>query len=544
MDRGRDELAVSRQLEDCRQLAADRGWTVTAEYVDNDRSATTGLERPQFERMLRDRPEQIVVWHTDRLVRVIRDLERVIDLAVNVHAVKAGHVDLSNPAGRAVARTVTAWSQYEGEQKALRQRAKNLQRARSGSMPTSGGRPFGYVVQDKRFVIDPTEADHFKRAVRQVLNGATLMSVVRDFNDRGVTTTVGVCDTCGHRAPANRGTCGHDGCTGTVRPNMWRPTTMRSMLTNPRYAAIVTYGGEQYPGDPSLAIITEDEHRHLVSLFNSPERKRPGRPNRYLLSGIALCAVCGHPVNGTVGSTRTKAPTYKCLNGFHFNRQADPINEHVTDVVLTALRHRAQAPWLYAHTPADGDTLRDLTEREQALTQRMDDMSTAYVDGALTMAQLTAATARAREALVDIQARREALARTDSLPDLLPDADVRAVWDDMDLDRQRAVIRDLCSPRIAPQGKGVRTFNPGTVTFDWRGRPPHVVVSCVHRPDVAVVRETNDDGTARGWAPVAMTYNPVTKTLMWEEPPADPCCIPSDADLEAAVELGRLHLCV
>ena len=32
-------LGVQRQVEDCRTLAADRGWPVGAEYVDNDISA-------------------------------------------------------------------------------------------------------------------------------------------------------------------------------------------------------------------------------------------------------------------------------------------------------------------------------------------------------------------------------------------------------------------------------------------------------------------------------------------------------------------------
>ncbi|MDQ0851439.1 DNA invertase Pin-like site-specific DNA recombinase [Arthrobacter sp. B3I9] len=32
-------LGVTRQLEDCRKLAADQGWTVGDEYVDNDVSS-------------------------------------------------------------------------------------------------------------------------------------------------------------------------------------------------------------------------------------------------------------------------------------------------------------------------------------------------------------------------------------------------------------------------------------------------------------------------------------------------------------------------
>jgi len=36
-------LGVTRQLEDCRKLAADRGWSVGDEYVDNDVSAFSDL---------------------------------------------------------------------------------------------------------------------------------------------------------------------------------------------------------------------------------------------------------------------------------------------------------------------------------------------------------------------------------------------------------------------------------------------------------------------------------------------------------------------
>ena len=39
-------MGVTRQLEDCRKLAADDGRTVGEEYVDNDISAYKGKPRP------------------------------------------------------------------------------------------------------------------------------------------------------------------------------------------------------------------------------------------------------------------------------------------------------------------------------------------------------------------------------------------------------------------------------------------------------------------------------------------------------------------
>ena len=41
---------MQRQLEDCRKLAAERGWTVAEEYIDNHISAFKGKDRPQYAR--------------------------------------------------------------------------------------------------------------------------------------------------------------------------------------------------------------------------------------------------------------------------------------------------------------------------------------------------------------------------------------------------------------------------------------------------------------------------------------------------------------
>src|SRR5690349_13464343 len=120
LDKTGEGLGVERQEQACRELCEHKGWEVREVFCDNDISATTGKRRPGFEALLASDPDVIVVWHIDRLVRLSRDLERVIDLGVNIHGVTAGHIDLSHPGGRAVAKTITAWAQYEGEQKAER----------------------------------------------------------------------------------------------------------------------------------------------------------------------------------------------------------------------------------------------------------------------------------------------------------------------------------------------------------------------------------------------------------------------------------------
>jgi len=160
-DRAGESLGVERQAEECRALAEHLGHEIEHVYIDNDLSATTGRTRPQFEAMLKAHPESIIVWHQDRLLRLTADLERVISLNVPVYTVTAGTLDLSTPAGRAVARTVAAWSTYEGEQKVLRQKSANTQRAASGTWQLSR-RPYGYEAigkgSERKAVIVPDEA--------------------------------------------------------------------------------------------------------------------------------------------------------------------------------------------------------------------------------------------------------------------------------------------------------------------------------------------------------------------------------------------------
>ena len=121
-------MAIARQLEDCRKLAADRGWSVTEEFIDNDVSASTIKKRPQYGRLLdavaAGRVDALVTWSADRLSRRPVEIESLIDL-VEAHgtalAMVSGDVDLSTPYGKAVARIFGAIARQEVEQKGARQ---------------------------------------------------------------------------------------------------------------------------------------------------------------------------------------------------------------------------------------------------------------------------------------------------------------------------------------------------------------------------------------------------------------------------------------
>lgn len=265
-DKYGNSLGVERQESECRAFAEQRGWNVASVFVDNDISATTGKHRPGFEALLASKPEAILCWHTDRLVRLSKDLERVIDLGVNIHAVQAGNIDLSTPAGRATAKTITAWAQYEGEQKAERQKASHRQRVLTGR-PWWPTRPFGFE-RNGAHIAD--EAKALRETYEFILTGGSLTAAARRLNEAGFTTPKG---------------------------NVWRAQGLKPILLNARNAGIYVYNDEEIGKAAWEPIVSEEVYRAVVKVLGAPERRtnfgKGGFGKREnLLTGIAVCGKC------------------------------------------------------------------------------------------------------------------------------------------------------------------------------------------------------------------------------------------------------------
>ena len=191
LDRDENKLAVDRQREECLALCKTKGWTDTVEYADNDTSASVG-PRPQYTQMLADIEagaiDAVVTYRLDRLHRQPRELERFIDLA-NLRRLKlatvTGDTDLGTEEGRMVARIMGAVDRAEVEKKSARQKLANKQRAKNGKPWVQ--RSFGY---DGNAIV-PNEAAAIRKACRALLNGATLWSIAKEWNAKGLTTSRG-----------------------------------------------------------------------------------------------------------------------------------------------------------------------------------------------------------------------------------------------------------------------------------------------------------------------------------------------------------------
>jgi DNA invertase Pin-like site-specific DNA recombinase len=142
------------QLEELRQFASDRGWTVVNEFVDRGVSGSKD-RRPALDRLMSDAKQRkfdaVLVWKLDRFARSLAHLVNAVAefeaLGVAFISLR-DNIDLTTPSGRLMFQIIGAMAEFERSLIQERVRA-GLQHARSKGKTL--GRPRADVdVEDLR----------------------------------------------------------------------------------------------------------------------------------------------------------------------------------------------------------------------------------------------------------------------------------------------------------------------------------------------------------------------------------------------------------
>ncbi|WP_158251642.1 recombinase family protein [Cryobacterium sp. M91] len=446
LDRDGAGAAVARQLTECRALAATQGLEIAHEYIDNDVSASKGT-RPGFQELLTaikaGTVSTIVVWHTDRLYRRVRDLVELVELAekhaLRILTVKAGDLDLNNAAGRMMAQILGAAARYEVEQKGARQVAANVQRANAGVWQFSN-RPYGYERVGGKVQIVEHEAVVLREAYESYLAGESYYSIVEAFNSRGTLTVTG-------------------------KP--WSITTLRARLRNPAYAGIREYKGEAVAEGDWEPIITRQKWDDYTRLRT--HRKTPhdwSNKTKYLLSGLALCAVCGgrmlaRPDYPRKGVDRPPRIAYACTDNWCTQRDQARLDALVESVIIA----RFSQPDVLALMRVDQDIAPQQAEA-LVLRRRWDDLAELVADGTMRPAAVREQVATIQGKLARIQAVIDSAHGGSTMTDLALAEDTANAWALLGLPQKRQVIASLMTVTVSKQ-KNTRVFDPEDVAIAW-----------------------------------------------------------------------------
>jgi site-specific DNA recombinase len=453
------EAGVRRQLEDGRQLAAARGWTVVAEFSDNDISAYNGKVRAGYRDLMagasRREFSRIVCYHTSRLWRSRPERAEAIgalaEAGVSVVAVKGPDLDLGSAYGRGLAGLMGEFDTLESEVKGERVARAALQRARDGR--ANGVCPYGWVrvyerdqrgeVTSWRDEVDEDAAAVVRDIVERLLAGDSLRAIRDDLNARGVPT------------PQGRGE--------------WRTSSVRKLALRPGNVADRTHHGKVIGPAAWPPIVDRDKHDRVTALLTDPGRvrSRDGARKHLLTYGIGECGVCGAVLRAVAKRRGERVfELYVCDDKGCVGRSRERVDELVSGVVVARL---AQPDALDLLGP-DEQEAAAATERAEGLRARLDLAADQYADGILDGRQLERITAKLRPQLeaAEREARQARAGAQLDVLDGLTGADAAAAWDWLEVGPRRAVLQVLgIRVSIMPtrQGPG---FVPSDVHIEWK----------------------------------------------------------------------------
>ncbi|MGO9386204.1 MAG: recombinase family protein [Mycobacterium sp.] len=448
-------LGVTRQVQDCRKLAADRGWTVGGEYVDNDVSAYSGKPRQHYERMLADLAagdrDGVIVYNLDRLHRRPVELEHFVTLCeragVRDVATVTADIDLGNDDGLFMARIFAAFAAKESGRKSARVRRKLLQNAEQG-LPHGSVRPFGY--EDDKITVREDEAAVVAQMVDRYLAGESLRALTVWLNDTQVAPAIAT---------------------------SWQTSAVRQILGSGRIAGLREHHGQVIGTAVWPAIITPAKRDRVLARMAARTVAKTRAPRTYLLSGMLRCGRCGNRLFSQARHVNpdNRVRRYVCLKGpdhggcGRLTVVAEPVEKLLTDAVLTRLDSKQLVEALAGKTSVDADVvaLAAQLENDQG---RLDELAGLYADGAITAREWITArdpiTTRIQRARHDIAAMTD----TGPIADLAGTGKaLRGQWDGLGIDRQQAIVKTILDHAVINPGTpGSRSLDINRVQPSWR----------------------------------------------------------------------------
>ncbi len=433
--------------EDTSALCEVRGWTPAGFYIDNDRSASNGKGRPEWERLLADikagKIDAIAAWNQDRSWRLMRELEELrefftkLDRRILFGTTGQGEIDLYSPDGILQAHIKTAVSEHEVAMLKVRTRRKCLQDAEKGIPKWRSA--FGYTT-DGTHRPDPITAPLVRQAYADILAGGSLGDVCRLFNDAGALST---------------------------RGNPWTPAKVSEFLRNPRNAGLRSHNGKIVGDGTWVPLVDEATWKSaLANLDARPHRSGRRTVRKHLLTGVLQCGRCGHHLTGH--RNMHGVLSYVCRSCMGIAVRAADVEELTYGLVAGRLAMPDAGDLLQAqvHDEAEAEKIR--TELN-TLTTRLETIGIERADELLTGKQAKIATDRINEKIAKLEARQQDAKRQQVFANLpLGRPEVAEVLKSLSADRFRAVLDVLATLTVAPAGRGTKVFDPQRIEVDWK----------------------------------------------------------------------------
>ncbi len=230
------------------------GWRPVSTLYDDGGFSGGSMERPSLLRLLADIRsgliDVVVVYKVDRLTRSLADFAKLVELfdAQGVSFVSVTQsFNTTSSMGRLTLNVLLSFAQFEREVTGERIRDKIAASKKKGIW-VGGVVPLGYRVEDRKLLINETEATTVKTIFKRYLALGSLPALLTELNDKGVRTRRRVL------------------ATGQIIGDIpFTKGPLAHLLKNRTYLGEINHKAESYPG----------EHQPIVdpALFEAVQTK-------------------------------------------------------------------------------------------------------------------------------------------------------------------------------------------------------------------------------------------------------------------------------
>jgi site-specific DNA recombinase len=468
-------VSVDSQDAENRAWCERQGWMIAGTITDNDRSATrfatkqregfrtiwAGLDDGRWGRV-----DVLVTWASSRNQRRLDGYVDLRELCVR-HGVRLAYkgriYDLTVGADRFQTGLDALLDERDAEE--IRDGILRSHRASVAAGRPRGSIPYGYtrsylpgLRRIGEQVPDPETAAVMRGVVADVLAGVPLYRIARRLNRDGAPTPQQV----------------RDGRRGReVERNGWSSSMIRNSLRKPSLMGMRSHRGVVVGEGTWEPIVTPADWHAVQALLNDPRRvgNTGGREVKWLLSGIATCAVCGAWMRPMLNRGRM---TYACAGltptsqKGHVVRAQAPLDAFVTRAVVLRLQ-RPDALTVFApDAPAAPRDVAAVEELASAQARLAEYELSAGTPGGVSAASFARIEARLSARITELEA---VLAPPPVVPAdvaAMAGPDAEQVWWRLPLVARRGVIRALCTVAVLPATvRGRRGFDHTLVRLSW-----------------------------------------------------------------------------
>ncbi len=310
-----DKTSITGQIANCEALAAREGLKVIATFQDEGISGNDD-SRPNYQAMLRELQAGtftgIVCDETSRITRNQSELHRLV-AELNFRdqfLISADGVDTRSESSELLLAVKAAVDAMEGRKIGYRTYRSLRERHKAGH--SAGGKIYGYSSKQdgdyRKKVIDTEQAPVVREIFERYADGESAKTIVRSFNERGVPSPGSYWKNVKRRSLGWSHTTllgSHTKATGILRNPIYKGTDTWNKRISKKRPGTGKRIQKRRPDsewigvqDESLRIVSDklfdrvQERLRAARARTSPEN-RVGRPPRYLLSGLLICASCG-----------------------------------------------------------------------------------------------------------------------------------------------------------------------------------------------------------------------------------------------------------